>query len=313
MNFGEKLIELRKKAGLSQEQLAENLNVTRQTVSKWELGQSKPDMDKLTQMSIVFNISIDDLINDTKLDNKVSNQEKTKKKSNRKFILWICIILFIASIATLSYRILMDIERKKDDQKSFFFGIFDNITDTRSNFNIKSFNNSFEVFAGTKSKMGLESRMNDLITSNKTNSEHLIELIFDNISYGTDEAKIKEIKNSLKDDLDYELSFDYDEDGYINKFIVESKVNVSQFNFGIGSSTGWTYGTSLSDRMLKLISSNQKYPNHLIELVFDGVSYGTDIEAIKSKKNSLDEWTKYEVSLEYDEQGYINKFIVETK
>ena len=47
MKFYEKLIILRKKDLLSQEELAEKLDVTRQTISKWELGQSKPDIDKL--------------------------------------------------------------------------------------------------------------------------------------------------------------------------------------------------------------------------------------------------------------------------
>ena len=64
MKFEEKLITLRKQKLLSQEQLAEKLDVTRQTVSKWELGQSRPDMDKLTAMSKLFNVSIDTLTND---------------------------------------------------------------------------------------------------------------------------------------------------------------------------------------------------------------------------------------------------------
>lgn len=45
MKFNEKIIELRKKQGLSQEELGYKLNVTRQTVSKWELGQTTPEMD----------------------------------------------------------------------------------------------------------------------------------------------------------------------------------------------------------------------------------------------------------------------------
>ena len=45
MKFNEKLINLRKKAGLSQEELGYKLNVTRQTVSKWELGQTTPEMN----------------------------------------------------------------------------------------------------------------------------------------------------------------------------------------------------------------------------------------------------------------------------
>ena len=54
MKFNEKLIELRRKAGLSQEDLGYKLNVTRQTVSKWELGQTTPEMDKLIEMSKIF-------------------------------------------------------------------------------------------------------------------------------------------------------------------------------------------------------------------------------------------------------------------
>ena len=45
MKFHEKLFELRKKEGLSQEELADKVNVSRQTVSKWEMGQSTPEMD----------------------------------------------------------------------------------------------------------------------------------------------------------------------------------------------------------------------------------------------------------------------------
>ena len=50
MTFSEKLVGLRRKAGLSQEQLAERLEVTRQTISKWETGRSVPDLEKLEAM-----------------------------------------------------------------------------------------------------------------------------------------------------------------------------------------------------------------------------------------------------------------------
>ena len=64
MKFEEKLIKLRKEKLLSQEELGEKLDVTRQTISKWELGQSKPDMEKLKEISTLFNISIEELTND---------------------------------------------------------------------------------------------------------------------------------------------------------------------------------------------------------------------------------------------------------
>lgn len=64
MIFSEKLIILRKKAGLSQEDLAEKLDISRQAVYKWETDQSKPDIDKLKILSILFNVSIDNLLDD---------------------------------------------------------------------------------------------------------------------------------------------------------------------------------------------------------------------------------------------------------
>ena len=62
MAFGETLTHLRKTKGLSQEQLAEELDLARQTISKWELNQSKPDFDYLLQLSDYFGVSIDYLI-----------------------------------------------------------------------------------------------------------------------------------------------------------------------------------------------------------------------------------------------------------
>ncbi len=64
MIFADKLIALRKKAGWSQEELAENLNVTRQSVSKWEGAQSVPDIDKILQMSRLFGVTTDYLLKD---------------------------------------------------------------------------------------------------------------------------------------------------------------------------------------------------------------------------------------------------------
>lgn len=62
MQFHENLMQLRKQKGLSQEALGNQLNVSRQTVSKWELGQTTPEMDKLMALSKLFGVSIDDLV-----------------------------------------------------------------------------------------------------------------------------------------------------------------------------------------------------------------------------------------------------------
>lgn len=64
MIFAEKLITLRKKNGWSQEELAQQLNVSRQSVSKWEGAQSVPDLDRLLQMARLFGVSTDYLLKD---------------------------------------------------------------------------------------------------------------------------------------------------------------------------------------------------------------------------------------------------------
>lgn len=62
MTLGEKIQKLRKQQGLSQEALAEKVAVTRQTISKWELGQSTPDVDSIAQLSNIFSVTSDYLI-----------------------------------------------------------------------------------------------------------------------------------------------------------------------------------------------------------------------------------------------------------
>lgn len=68
MSIGSKLLELRKSKNLSQEEVADKLNVTRQTVSKWETDQSTPDFDKISPLCNLYGISADELLNGKKAD-----------------------------------------------------------------------------------------------------------------------------------------------------------------------------------------------------------------------------------------------------
>ena len=79
MKFGDKLVGLRKKNGLSQEELAEKLGVSRQSVSKWESNNAYPETDKIVQICNLFDCSMDDLINDQITDLK---QIERKEKNN---------------------------------------------------------------------------------------------------------------------------------------------------------------------------------------------------------------------------------------
>lgn len=79
MILADKIIDLRKKAGWSQEELAEKLAVTRQSVSKWEGAQSIPDMDKVVQMSRLFGVTTDYLLKD-----EIETAEPTMTEDDRR-------------------------------------------------------------------------------------------------------------------------------------------------------------------------------------------------------------------------------------
>lgn len=68
MDFSEKLIALRKSRNLTQEQLAEKLNVSRQSVSKWESGQVIPDVGKIVEVSKLFDVTLDYLLKPSQID-----------------------------------------------------------------------------------------------------------------------------------------------------------------------------------------------------------------------------------------------------
>ena len=77
MEFHNKLYNLRKQKGLSQEELANRLNVSRQTISKWEVGDSTPEMEKLIAISDMFGISLDELV----MDKEPIQMDETSSKS----------------------------------------------------------------------------------------------------------------------------------------------------------------------------------------------------------------------------------------
>lgn len=83
MTLGQKLFEMRKKAALSQEQVAEVLGVTRQTVSKWETDQTTPDFDKIIPISKLYNVSVNELFGEeTKINESIDNQNSQTNDDN---------------------------------------------------------------------------------------------------------------------------------------------------------------------------------------------------------------------------------------
>ena len=80
MTIGQKILQLRNDANISQEQLAETLGVSRQSVSKWEMDQALPQIDKVLQLSQLFSISTDELLQD-----KIEINKSQKPKRNKYF------------------------------------------------------------------------------------------------------------------------------------------------------------------------------------------------------------------------------------
>lgn len=98
----DRLVELRKSFGYSQEALSEKIGVSRQAISKWERGESSPDTDNLIALAEVYGISLDDILNTEKVVNKIKPKEDKPKrpslypslaKSLFKFPFWLLIVV----------------------------------------------------------------------------------------------------------------------------------------------------------------------------------------------------------------------------
>lgn len=98
MEIEKKLKEARANAGLTQEQVAEKIMVSRQTISNWENGKSLPDIVSVMNLSDLYQISLDELLKgDTKIKEKIEKDVKVAK-DNKRLILTTAILLFAVAI-----------------------------------------------------------------------------------------------------------------------------------------------------------------------------------------------------------------------
>lgn len=109
MDLSDKIFKLRKVNGLSQDNLAEKLGVSRQSISKWESGQSTPELDKVLKLAEIFDVTTDYLLQPSatdeltlkttkleKLQIEILNQQR--KVQNRQYLIISCIISLIAIV-----------------------------------------------------------------------------------------------------------------------------------------------------------------------------------------------------------------------
>lgn len=133
MNISEKILQLRKANNLTQEQLAEQLDISRQSISKWESGQSIPELDKLIALSNIFNVTTDYLLKPSEIDELAIKTEILERKQqefgleNSKRRLKQFYILSCTSIYLIAFAIIMFINAISWEI-DFFWNIFPGIT-----------------------------------------------------------------------------------------------------------------------------------------------------------------------------------------
>jgi transcriptional regulator with XRE-family HTH domain len=101
--LGSNILELRKKKGLSQEELSEKVGVTRQTISNWELNETQPNPEQLKLLSKALNVSVDELIDNDIKNALIEKTIRTEANSNQalkivKLILWFILGLIVSII-----------------------------------------------------------------------------------------------------------------------------------------------------------------------------------------------------------------------
>lgn len=108
MKLSDKIIKLRKANGWSQEDLAEKMNISRQSISRWENGTALPDANNILHLSKLFNVTADYLLNDDySSDNDIPCVKEvheildTKKKHNEKLFLVASIAFLVGGLAWL--------------------------------------------------------------------------------------------------------------------------------------------------------------------------------------------------------------------
>lgn len=171
MEIGNKILELRKKHNLSQEELAEKMNVARQTISKWELGETSPDIKQAKALSKIFNVSLDELVdNDIKdlVIEKVSNTEKLAGlilKIIKIFLIGIPLLFLLMLILVVIFRNV----RHKDTGREIDESIYCVIYGEEHGYNIV-----YEEYTGRPLGEGGDTYFYDILDLGKYNDAHQI-------------------------------------------------------------------------------------------------------------------------------------------
>ena len=308
MKFNEKLIELRKKEGLSQEELGYKLNVTRQTVSKWELGQTTPEMDKLVEISKLFNISVDELIKETETTTQESQKEPIKdqpiveKKTKNKAIIIILVIALIIIVGYIGLKLVVG------------FTLFNGASGAVKNAQEQGLGKVFDVFnkATDIIKDAQEQVGNQGAGLSNNTSDQIFNQIEDTYNKNYEEYKEYESEvNSKIDDVFNSVLSDM-EDSKKENDNIKNKIDVDSFNSGIELYSG-TASKIFAEKVLNNIVTSNKKNERKITVKYNKTKTkdATEIKNIKKKIHSMSDLVSFDISCEYDKDGYIYEVTIE--
>ena len=342
MKLEEKLMRLRKKNAWSQEEFAEKLDVTRQTVSKWELGQTTPDTDNLSKIATIFGISVNDLLdeninpiddnsqtsnnsyNNYNSDNSYNNynSDNSKNSNNKLWKTFILIIILIVALLVIGAIALNKLFNKITNQaipksviemfqENSITDIFNEIIAKVKNLKQEASNDTFKnLYYGDVDGTFMGEFLDEIVKSNEENTNKIITLKYKDMET-SDAQEIRSVKDKISSDKVYEISYEYDEEGYINKAIIgREKLTDYAINLFNNTFKSLYYGTEngffMDDFIDQVIQSNEEHPDNIITVNYNGV-VTSNADELRNMKKKFTNGKTYDISYEYDEDGLINK------
>ena len=171
MKLGENILNLRKKAGLSQEQLGEKINVTRQTISNWELGETAPNPEQLKLLSKELNVSIDELLDNDIRSIVTEKLNNTEKQSS--LIIKLLKIVLIVVVGGYLLLIIANIVFKTVRDNSYGLKVSETIVCELYG-EEHSFGITYYEYTGRPIELGGDSYFADILDLGKYNDAHQI-------------------------------------------------------------------------------------------------------------------------------------------
>ena len=288
MRFGEKLTNLRKAKNLSQEELAEKLNVTRQTISKWELDQTVPDTENLTNIAAFFGTTVGELLDEK--NGKTNTKEKSGGTDLFKVFIIIAIVLvvlywivrivlahFIIGQGLKIYNDSMDKINEMTDG-NFDLSIDVNANTTSNENTVENYNESYS-----------ESHVTSHTETTNVNGVETTSSSYSVTTSGSDGENTYSESYSGSDKNEYEKTV------FNNSFVGKYSGKRSKH---------------LIERLIdEIVASNTANPEHVISVSFGGIE-AKEAEGLETIKAALSNASLYDVSFEKGEDGYVNKAVI---